>query len=77
MGFKKEFKDKAKELGLEIADLAKKEGNDLIAQLKVKAAAELDDLKTKAIQQASLLVDEQSKKLSNKATDVLKKTKNA
>jgi hypothetical protein len=36
MGIKEELKDKAKALGAELAELAKKEGNDLAAQLKSK-----------------------------------------
>jgi hypothetical protein len=36
MRIKEDFKEKAKELGAEFAELANKEGNDLAAQLKSK-----------------------------------------
>ena len=73
MGFDDKLRDAAKGLGKEIAGLAKETGNELLGDLKEKLAGEADQLKRKASKAVSDAVDQQKKKLAEKASDLLGK----
>jgi hypothetical protein len=72
MGIEDKLRETAKGLGKKVADMAKEDGNQLLGDLKGKFADEVEGLKHKATA-ATDLVEEQKNKLTEKATDMLKK----
>jgi hypothetical protein len=73
MGIQDELRDSAKSLGKKIGDLAKEEGEQILGDLKEKLAGQAEDLKQNATRSVTNLVEEQKSKLTEKASDLLKK----